>query len=315
MTIEVLRQDVAPALGLELPASGIRPRLGFGGTLRAYIALTKPRIISLLLVTTVPTMIIANGGMPSLALILLTLLGGTLAAAGANTINCYIDRDIDGIMARTRERPLPAGRITPERALLFGLVLGAVSFVILAVGVNLLSAALALGALAFYVFVYTIWLKRSTVQNIVIGGAAGAMPPLVGWAAVTGTLSWPALVLFGIIFLWTPPHFWALAMRYRDDYARAGVPMLPVVRGETETARQILIYSVLLVASSLVLVPVASMGAIYFVSSLALGGWFVWLAVRLWRERTPQSCRALFMFSLAYLALLYVAMGVDRLIA
>jgi protoheme IX farnesyltransferase len=315
MTIDVLRQDVAPPPGLELPASIVRPRLGFGATLGAYISLTKPRIISLLLVTTVPTMIVANGGMPSLALILLTLLGGTLAAAGANTINCYIDRDIDRVMIRTRERPLAAGTIEPERALLFGLGLGAVSFAVLALGVNLLSAGLALAALAFYVFVYTIWLKRSTVQNIVIGGAAGAMPPLVGWAAVTGSLGWPALVLFGIIFLWTPPHFWALAMRYRNDYARANVPMLPVVRGETETARQIVIYSVVLVATTLLLVPVASMGALYVVSAVVLGGWFVWLAVRLYRERSPQSCRALFMYSLAYLALLYVAMGVDQLIA
>jgi len=260
-------------------------------------------------------MIVANEGMPSLTLILLTLLGGTLAAAGANTINCYIDRDIDGIMARTRERPLPAGTIAPTSALMFGILLGTISFVILAVGVNLLSAALALAALAFYVLVYTIWLKRSTVQNIVIGGAAGAMPPLVGWAAVTGSLGWPALVLFGIIFLWTPPHFWALAMRYRNDYARAGVPMLPVVRGEDETARQIVGYSVVLVATTLLLVPVAGMGVLYFVAALALGGWFLWLAIRLFRERTPQSCRALFTYSLAYLALLYVVMGVDQLIA
>jgi protoheme IX farnesyltransferase len=260
-------------------------------------------------------MIVAEGGMPSIWLILLTLIGGTLAAGGANTINCYIDRDIDRVMIRTQGRPLAAGTIEPERALLFGLGLGAAAFAILALGVNLLSAGLALGALAFYVFVYTIWLKRSTTQNIVIGGAAGAMPPLVGWAAVTGSLSWPALVLFAIIFLWTPPHFWALAMRYRNDYARAGVPMLPVVRGEDETARQIVIYSVVLVASTFVLVPVAGMGLLYIVTAGALGAWFVWLALRLYRERTPESCLALFLYSLAYLALLYVAMGADQLIA
>ena len=305
MTLDALRHD----------AAAIQARRSFLDTARAYLSLTKPRIISLLLVTTVPTMIVANGGIPTLTLIALTLLGGTLAAAGANTINCYIDRDIDRVMIRTQGRPLAAGTIEPERALLFGLVLGAASFAILAPFVNLLSAGLALGALAFYVFVYTIWLKRSTVQNIVIGGAAGAMPPLVGWAAVTGSLGWPALLLFGIIFLWTPPHFWALAMRYRNDYARAGVPMLPVVRGEQETARQIVLYSVLLFAASLLLIPVASMGLLYAVVSLALGGWFIWLAVRLYRERTPASCLALFLYSLAYLALLYVAMGVDRLVA
>jgi protoheme IX farnesyltransferase len=295
--------------------SVLRPRLGIWALLRAYLSLTKPRIISLLLVTTVPTMIVANNGMPSLRLIVLTLIGGTLAAAGANTINCYIDRDIDGIMARTRGRPLPSGVVEPERALLFGLALGAGSFLLLTFSVNLLSALLALSALAFYVFVYTIWLKRTTTQNIVIGGAAGAMPPLVGWAAVTGSLGWPVLLLFGIIFLWTPPHFWALALRYRNDYARAGVPMLPVVRGEKETARQIVLYSVLLVAATIALVPVASMGALYLACALVLGTGFVWLAVQLWRDPTPRSCLALFTYSLAYLALLYVSMGVDRLIA
>lgn len=312
MTIDAVTPDRAQQVG---DVASRRAGTRLIEIVRAYIALTKPRIISLLLVTTVPTMIVAEGGMPSLWLILLTLVGGTLAAAGANTINCYIDRDIDRVMIRTQGRPLPAGLVEPEHALLFGLGLGAISFAILALGANLLSAGLALAALAFYVFVYTIWLKRSTVQNIVIGGAAGAMPPLVGWAAVTGTLGWPALVLFGIIFLWTPPHFWALAMLYRNDYARAGVPMLPVVKGEDETARQIVIYSLLLVGSSLVLIPVAAMGLLYAVAVLALGGWFIWLAVRIYRERSPESCRALFFYSLAYLALLYVAMGIDRLIA
>jgi protoheme IX farnesyltransferase len=311
MTIDAMTPDVTEQSAIVAPR--VRPRLI--QTARAYLALTKPRIISLLLVTTVPTMIVADGGMPSLVLIALTLVGGTLAAAGANTINCYIDRDIDRVMIRTQGRPLPAGIVEPERALMFGLGLGAASFAILSVGANLLSAGLALGALAFYVFVYTIWLKRSTVQNIVIGGAAGAMPPLVGWAAVTGTLGWPALVLFGIIFLWTPPHFWALAMRYRNDYARAGVPMLPVVRGEDETARQIVIYSLLLVASTLVLTPVAGMGLLYTAAAVGLGGWFIWLAVGIYRERSPESCRALFFYSLVYLAALYITMGIDQLIA
>ncbi|MDP3768989.1 MAG: heme o synthase, partial [Dehalococcoidia bacterium] len=263
----------------------------------------------------VPTMIIAEGGMPSLWLVLVTLVGGSLAAAGANTINCYVDRDIDGLMLRTRERALPAGEIEPERALLFGVALGLVAFAVLSVGANVLSAALAMGALGLYVFVYTLWLKRSSPQNIVIGGAAGAMPPLVGWAAVTGGLDWPALILFGIIFLWTPPHFWALALRYRADYARAAVPMLPVVRGEQETQRQILLYSALLVATSLLLVPVAGMGYVYLGATLALGAGFLGLAFRLWRDASPAASRALFTYSLAYLALLFAAMGLDRLVA
>ena len=310
----MLRQDaVRPILDLSKTAVH-RPERGLLATAGLYLALTKPRIIVLLLVTTVPTMIIAQGGMPSPWLVLLTLLGGTLAAAGANTINCYLDRDIDGMMSRTRDRPLPAGSVESGRALLFGISLGVLAFIVLAAAVNLLSALLAIGALVFYVFVYTRWLKRSSSQNIVIGGAAGAMPPLVGWAAVTGGLGWPALVLFTIVFLWTPPHFWALALRYRADYARAGVPMLPVVRGEEETRRQMLLYSVLLVASSLVLVPVAAMGYLYLAAALVLGGGFVGLAFRLWRERTSRASRTFFLYSIAYLGLLFVAMGFDRLL-
>ena len=307
----MLRQDVVQPT-LELPNAAAQRSRGLLAAAGAYPSLTKPRIIILLLVTTVPTMMIAQGGMPSLWLVLLTLLGGTLAAGGANAINCFLDRDIDGIMARTRERALPAGWVEPGRALVFGISLGVLAFVVLALGANLLSAALAIAALAFYVFVYTIWLKRSSTQNIVIGGAAGAMPPMVGWAAVTGGLGWPALVLFAIIFLWTPPHFWALALRYRSDYARAGVPMLPVVRGEEETRRQMLLYSVLLVASSLVLVPVAAMGWLYLGAALALGGGFLWLALRLWRTPTARATKALFLYSIAYLGLLFVAMGVDQ---
>ncbi len=310
----MLRQEAIPQT-LELPVAVVRRRGQLLDTVRAYISLTKPRIISLLLVTTVPAMIVAKHGMPSLWLIVLTLAGGTLAAGGANTINCYLDRDIDGIMARTRKRPLPAGTISPESALLFGVALGCAAFSILAIGVNLLAAALAMAALAFYVLVYTVWLKRSSAQNIVIGGAAGAIPPLVGWAAVRGSLDWTALVLFGIIFLWTPPHFWALALRYRSDYAKAGVPMLPVVRGEAETNRQIVLYSVVLVAASLALVPVAGMGWLYIASAVMLGGGFLWLAIRQWRESRPSTSWALFVYSLAYLALLFISMGADQLVA
>ncbi len=308
----MLRDDVVHG-PLELPQAVAGSERSLVGTAAAYLSLAKPRIIVLLLVTTVPAMIMAESGMPSLWLVLLTLVGGSLAAGGANSINCYLDRDIDSMMSRTRDRPLPAGTVTPERALLFGVMLGVVAFVVLAVGVNLLSALLALTALAFYVVVYTVWLKRSSPLNIVIGGAAGAMPPLVGWAAVTGELGWAPWLLFGIIFLWTPPHFWALALRYRNDYAHAGVPMLPVVAGEEETRRQILLYALALVATTLVLVPVAGMGYLYLGTALALGAGFIGLAVWLWRSGTPQARRALFIYSLAYLALLFLAMGLDRI--
>lgn len=310
----MLRQDVVqPAL--ELPKADLRVHdRGVLATARDYLDLTKPRIIVLLLVTTVPAMVVAQQGVPSLWLIALTLLGGTLAAAGANAINCYVDRDIDALMSRTKDRPLPAGSIEPERALLFGLALGTASFAILALWVNLASALLAFTALAFYVVVYTLWLKRSTTQNIVIGGAAGAIPPLVGWAAVTGGLDWSAFVLFAIIVLWTPPHFWALALRYRDDYARAGVPMLPAVHGVKETQRQILVYSVALVVCTLTLVPIAGMGYLYLASALLLGAGFLAFAFRLWRQATIQTSRGLFAYSLLYLALLFVAAGVDPLL-
>ena len=310
----MLQQDVVQP-PLELPkAEGRLLDRGLLATGWAYLSLTKPRIIVLLLITTVPAMIIAERGMPSLWLVLLTLVGGTLAAGGANAINCYVDRDIDGIMSRTRDRALPAGSVAPGRALAFGISLGVNAFAGLALTVNLLSAALALTALAFYVFVYTLWLKRTTTQNIVIGGAAGAMPPLVGWAAVTGGLDWPALVLFGIVVLWTPPHFWALALLYRADYERAGVPMLPVVRGVAETQRQIMLYSIALVAITLVLVPIAGMGYLYLGSALLLGGGFLGFAFRLWRDATPKANRGLFFYSLAYLGLLFGAMGLDQFV-
>ena len=309
-----VRQDVATR-AIELPRAVLAAEPpGFLAVLRNYVALTKPRIIGLLLVTTVPAMILAEQGWPSLWLILLTLVGGTLSAGGANAINCYVDRDIDAIMERTKSRPIPAGLIEPERALLFGMCLGIAGFSVLAITVNMPAALLAAGALLFYVFVYSIWLKRDSSQNIVIGGAAGAIPPVIGWAAVTGSLDWPALVLFGIIFLWTPPHFWALAQRYKDDYASASVPMLPVVSSESETNRQILIYSVILVASSFVLVPVAGMGLLYAVTAAVLGAGFIYYAVRLWRKPSDKASMALFFYSLPYLALLFVMAGVDQFV-
>ncbi|GBC87070.1 Protoheme IX farnesyltransferase [bacterium HR12] len=280
----------------------------------AYLALTKPRIIVLLLVTTVPAMLLARRGLPSPWLALATLLGGAVAAGAANAINCYLDRDIDGVMRRTRSRPLPAHEIEPERALGFGYVLAAASSVFLATTVNVLAATLALSAIAFYVFVYTMWLKRTTEQNIVIGGAAGAVPALVGWAAVTGSVGLPAWVLFAIVFVWTPPHFWALAMRYARDYAAAGVPMLPVVRGEAETRRQILRYSLALFATTLLLVPIAGMGAVYTATAVVLGGAFVWRALRLWRSGEPAESLRLYRYSILYLGLLFAAVGVDALV-
>jgi protoheme IX farnesyltransferase len=283
-------------------------------TVTAYYRLTKPRIVLLLLITTVPAMLLAAEGLPSPWLILATLAGGALAAGSANSINMYLDRDIDAIMRRTRQRPLPAHAIAPERALRFGFILGAIAFYFLAVSVNVLAAVLALSAIAFYVFVYTMWLKRTTAQNIVIGGAAGAVPALVGWAAVTGTIAWPAVVLFAIVFAWTPPHFWALAMRYSGDYAAAGVPMLPVVRGETETRRQILLYSLVLFATTLLLVPVGHMGPVYTTAAVLLGGSFVYRALEVWRRADDARTRRLFAFSILYLAGLFGAVGVDALV-
>jgi protoheme IX farnesyltransferase len=283
-------------------------------TVGAYVALTKPRIIVLLLITTVPAMLMAAGGMPSVWLILATLVGGTLAAGSANAINMYLDRDIDEVMRRTRQRPLPGHRVEPLAALRFGFVLGVVAFAFLALTVNVLAAVLALSAIAFYVFVYTMWLKRTTTQNIVIGGAAGAVPVLVGWAAVTGGLAWPAWVLFAVIFVWTPPHFWALAMRVRDDYAAAGVPMLPVVKGDDETRRQIFLYSLVLFGTTLLLVPAVSMGAIYLVTAVALGGAFVYRALVLWRAPSEDRAWRLFKFSVVYLGALFGAVALDALV-
>jgi len=282
--------------------------------MRSYFLLTKPRVIELLLVTTVPPMILAAGGIPSLDLIALVLVGGALAAGGANTVNCWIERDRDSMMGRTRHRPLPSGDIEPTQALVFGLVLEALAFAVLWAGANLLSAALALGAMLFYVFVYTIWLKPRSPQNIVIGGAAGAVPALVGWAAVEGHLAAPAWLLFAIVFAWTPPHFWALAIRYRDDYAAAGVPMLPVVKGTVVAVRQILIYSVIVVAVSLALPAVGPSGLLYVVAAVVLGAGLIFQALRLQRDPTAERAIRLFTSSNLYLALLFTAVAVDTLV-
>jgi len=279
---------------------------------RDYIALTKPRIISLLLVTTVATMVVAAPEGLALSTVLLTMLGGYLAAGGAGAINHYLDRERDARMARTRTRPLVSGRIEPVHGLVFGIVLGVLAFVQLAITVNLLSAVLAMAGLLGYVFVYTMWLKPLTPQNIVIGGAAGAVPPLVGWAAATGGLTLDALYPFAIVFMWTPPHFWALSLLIKDDYARTGVPMLPVVRGEEATRRQIVIYAIALVALTIAPVVTGLFGGIYLVAALVLGGAFLALATRLVLSPSRKAALRLYLWSLAYLALLFTAMAVDR---
>jgi heme o synthase len=286
---------------------------------RALFLLTKPRIIELLLVTTLPTMFLADRGLPSLGLIGVTLVGGALAAGSANTLNCYLDRDIDAVMRRTSNRPLVArggkAAVKPGEALVSGVLLGAASTLLLGLLANWLSAALADGAILFYVFVYTMGLKRRTASNIVIGGAAGCFPVLVGWAAVTGTVAWPAIALFAVIFLWTPPHFWALAMKFKDDYAAAGVPMLPVVVPASTVARKIVVYSYLMVAATLALAPYA--GWIYAACATGLGGWFLVEAHRL-RSRVAAGEAAapmrLFHLSIAYLTLLFAAIAVTALL-
>jgi len=274
-----------------------------------YVTLTKPKVQSLLLLTTVTTMYVA--GDPSLALVFWTVLGGSLASGGAGAVNHWYDRDIDAQMPRTATRPVPAGRISPRAALAFGIVLAVLSFVQLSLTVNVLAAALALSGFLGYVFVYTMWLKRSTPQNIVIGGAAGAVPPLVAWAAVTGRVELTAFYLFAIVFYWTPPHFWALSLLMKDEYARVGVPMMPVVRGETETRQLIVLYTVLLVALTLMPVVFGYFGAIYGFAAIVLGGVFISLSLRLWREAERRSALRTYLFSLAYLAVLFLAMVVD----
>ncbi len=279
---------------------------------RAYVSLTKPRIISLLLVTTLAGMVLAANGWPPLTLVIATLMGGALGAGGANAINCWIDRDIDSVMRRTVLRAIPSGIVTPKQALAFGLVLTAASFVVMAVFVNLLAAILTTGSLVYYVLVYTAWLKRSSVHNIVIGGAAGAAPPLIGWAAATGEVSLLAIYLFATVFYWTPPHFWALSLLIKGDYARAKVPMLPVVRGDEETRRQILLYSILLCALTATMFAFGLLGPVYLLGALALGGLMVLYSVQLCREASQAAARRLYKYSLLYLPLLFAAMIVDR---
>jgi heme o synthase len=277
------------------------------------VTLTKPRIISLLLVTTVAPMFITDRGMPSPALVLWVMLGGYLMAGGANAINMWFDRDIDDLMARTRLRPIPSGRMTPAAGLTFGVALGATAFLIFWTQVNLLSAWLALSGLLFYVFIYTIWLKRTSPQNIVIGGAAGAFPPLVGWAAMTGSLDLAAIYLFAIIFYWTPPHFWALALIKQNDYARAGVPMMPVARGERRTKVEMLIYTLLLLPITIMPAVFGALGPFYGIAAALLGARLLWYSIRVLREESvgPTAWK-MYKFSLLYLALLFVAMGLDR---
>jgi protoheme IX farnesyltransferase len=280
----------------------------------AYVALTKPRIVELLLVTTIPTMVLAERGWPSVSLMVATFCGGALAAGGANAINMVIDRDIDALMERTKHRPLVTGALTPRRALVFALSLEVIAAAVLVLWANVLAAVLALSATAFYVVIYSLWLKRSSRQNIVIGGAAGAVPVLVGWAAVTNSLGWAPVVLFTVIFLWTPPHFWALAIRHQDDYRAAGVPMLPVVTPIRQTIASMVRYCVVLVLASLALVPIADLGLIYGITALVFGVAFVIGTVRLGSDPTEAKSMRLFSFSITYVTVLFVAVMADVLI-
>ena len=292
----------------------VAPKSSVRAGLAGYIALTKPRIIELLLVTTVPTMFVAERGVPSVWLMVATVVGGTLAAGGANAINMVIDLDIDRVMERTRDRPLVTGVVGSTGAVVFAVSLEVVAFAWLVATVNLLSAVLTVSATIFYVFVYSMWLKRTSTINIVVGGAAGAVPVLVGWSAVTGSLDWPPVVLFLVVFYWTPPHFWALAIRYRDDYAAAGVPMLPVVAGPRATAHRIVGYTAILVVVTVVFSPVAEMGAVYLVAALVLGAAFIALALAVRADPDERRAMRLFHYSITYLTLLFGAMVVDVLV-
>lgn len=309
-----------PALDTEA-ADPAAAGAGLAAVVAAYVALTKPRIVELLLLTTVPVMFLAAGGVPSLSLVAATVIGGTLAAGSANALNCVADRDIDEQMLRTRRRPLPRHQVSARAALIFGLVLGIVATVWLGLLVNWLSSALALAANAFYVLGYTLVLKRRTSQNIVWGGAAGCFPAMIGWTAVTGSLGWPPVVLFLVVFFWTPPHFWSLAIRYRDDYASAQVPMLPVVAPLATVGKQIAVYTWLTVATSLALWPVASTGWIYVGAAVVLGAAFLVEAHALWRRARatadPVAVKPMRLFhgSNAYLALLFLAVAIDAVVS
>jgi protoheme IX farnesyltransferase len=312
---------VNPALASKAAEEGYEPENPFANRpytwkdrVKDYVSLTKPGVITLLIFTTIVSMYITPAGMPSGWLVLWTFIGGWLMSAGAHSINCYVDRDIDVLMGRTSRRPIPNNRIPAWHALVLGLILSTIAFVILYTQANLLTAVLALAGMLYYVFIYTLWLKRTSVSNIVIGGGAGAFPPLVGWAAVTGDLTLSSLFLFAIVFYWTPPHFWALALIRSKDYARAGVPMLPVVAGDHETKRQILLYTLQLFVLTLMLTPLKLMGMPYLIMAVVLGGIFIYYAVRLLREGTTGAAWGLYRFSLLYLALLFTAMVVDRVV-
>lgn len=289
----------------------------FGLKIRAYFALTKPRVVELLLVTTVPTMILAAGGIPNLWLVLATVVGGYMSAGSAGAFNCYIDRDIDRVMHRTKDRPLVTGVLSDREALVFAWALGVASVVVLALFTNWLAALLSVAAILLYVVFYTLILKRRTKQNIVWGGVAGCMPVFIGWAAVTGSLGWPAVILFMIIFLWTPPHYWPLSMKYRDDYKEAGVPMLSVLRGRTAVGLQVVLYAWAMVACSLLLIPVAGMGVIYSVTAIAVGGWFLFESHRLYDlavQGNSVSPMRVFHGSIAYLTIIFLAVAIDPLV-
>jgi heme o synthase len=292
-------------------------RIGFSRTAKAYLALTKPRVVELLLVVTVPTMILAQGGIPNLWLVLATVVGGAMSAGSAGAFNCYIDRDIDRVMDRTKGRPLVTGEISDRSALIFAWVLGIASIAVLGVFANLLTAALSLLAILLYVVFYTLILKRRTSQNIIWGGAAGCMPVLIGWAAVADSLTWTPFILFGIIFLWTPPHYWPLSMKYREEYKAAGVPMLAVVRGRAAVGLQVILYAWATVACSLLLIPVAHMGIAYSAVALGTGGWFIFETHRLYNlaiRHEHVSPMRVFHGSIAYLTLLFLAIAIDPLI-
>ena len=291
--------------------------IGFRRKAKAYVALTKPRVMELLLVTTIPVMILAAGGFPDWWLVLATVLGGAMSAGSAASFNMYIDRDIDRVMKRTKNRPLVTGEVTPREALVFSWVLAVVSTVWLLATTNLLAASLSVGAIAFYVFVYTLWLKRRTSQNIIWGGIAGCFPVLIGWAAVTNSLSWAPLILFGVVFLWTPPHYWPLSMKYRDDYKSVGVPMLGVVRGRAQVGLQVILYTWATVACSLLLIPAAGMGVVYTVTAIAVGIWFIYETHRLYNlaiRHESVSPMRVFHGSISYLTVLFLAIAIDPLL-
>ncbi len=290
------------------------PVISLKSKLFGFVALMKLRVVELLLITTVPTMIVAEEGLPSLWLIIATLLGGTLAAGGANAINMYIDRDIDKLMERTKGRPLVTGVLSPREALSFAIGIEILAFVWLWFFVNFLSAVLATSACLFYVFIYSLWLKRSSTSNIVIGGAAGAVPVLIGWSSVTNSLDWPPIILFLLIFLWTPPHFWALAIRYREDYSNAKVPMLPVVVGTKVTGYRMVLYAFQVWAMSLIFVPVADMGLIYLISAISLGAMFTFFSFQVMLKPTRKSAMRLFGFSITYITILFSLIAVDQLV-